>query len=191
MSLFTSQIFLESINTFGSCGKYKTTYAEAISVLINRALVQPVMIVVNQDSCSQQFASMLKNSTYTGTGNGQEPFFHVVNDSFNLLSDLSQMLYKATVQSVTTIILLCPDSLIDLTFRIAKLSAISYSNIIWVTIEYSSTINSTLAPPLLLSISLKLDIDIPIAELNKSASKVLVERAVAALGVKEQVISKQ
>ena len=148
------------------------------------------MIVVDQDSCSHQFASMLESSTYVGASIHQEPFFHFVNDSSNLLSDLSKMLYKATVKSVTTIILLCPDSLIDLILRLARSSAISYSNIIWVGIEYSSTINNVLAPPMLLSLSFELGIDFPFATLTESASRILAAKAVASLGVSEHVITK-
>ena len=151
--------------------------------------MHPVMIVVDQDSCSQQFASMLNNFTYAATGNVQEPLFHYVNDSSNLLSDLSKMLYIATVQSVTTIILICSDSLTDLIFRLARSSSISYSNVLWVSVEYSSTINNTLAPPLLLSISLKVGTDVASAALNASAIKILATKAVASLAIKENKIS--
>ena len=113
-----------------------------------------------------------------------------MNDSFNLLSDLSKMLYKATIQSATTIILLCSDSLVDLIFRLARSSAISYSNIIWVAIDYSSSINNSFAPPSMLSISLNLDVGDAIAVLNNSATEVLVVKAIASLAVKEQVITK-
>ena len=147
------------------------------------------MIAVDQDSCSNQFASMLKISTYANTDNDQEPFFHYVNDSSNLLSDLSKMLYKATVKSVVTIILLCPDSLIDLILRLARSSAISYSNIMWLGIEYSSTINNALAPPLFLSISSELGTNLPVAALAGSASRILAAKAFASLGVKEHIIT--
>ena len=150
------------------------------------------MIVVDQEPCSHQLASILKNSTSIDTGNYQEPLFHYVNDSFNLLSDLSKMLYKSTIHSATTIILLCSDSLIDLIFRLARSSAISYSNILWVTLEYSSTINYSLAPPLLLSISLKLDTEDAVkVVLNRNANKILVTKAVTSLGVKEQIITEE
>ena len=166
-------------------------YADVLVTLIYRTFVQPVMVVVDQDLHSQQLASMLKNSTNDDTGKFQGLSFHFVNYTSNLLSDLSKMLYKATVQSATTIILLCPDSLIDLVFRLARSSAISYSNVIWVGIEYSSNINSKLAPPLLLSVSLKLDTDATVALLNKSANNVLATKAVASLGLQEKVISKR
>ena len=165
-------------------------HADAISVLTYRTFVQPVMIAVDQDPCSRQFASMLKNTTYTDAGSYQVPFFHFVNDASNLLSDLSKMLYKATVQSVTTIVLLCSDSLIDLTFRLARASAISYSNVVWVAIEYSSTINNTLAPPLFLSISFKFDTHVPLAALSGSASRILAAKTVASICLNEQDMTK-
>ena len=165
-------------------------YADALATLIYRTFVQPVMIVADQDSCSHQFASILNNSSYTNFINYPEPFFHFVNDSANVLSDLSKMLYKATVESVTTIILLCSDSLIDLILRLAKASAISYPNLIWVGIEYSSAINNTFAPPLLLSISLELDTNAAaIAVLNENAERILAAKAVASMGVKEKAIT--
>ena len=158
-------------------------------MLISKTFVQPVMIVVDQDLCSHQFASMLRRSMYTAISNYQVPFFHFANDSSNLLSDLSKMLYKATVEFVATIILLCSSSLSDLNLRLAKASAISYSNILWVAIEYSSTINNTFEPPLLLSISLEFDTDDAIAILNESAERILAAKAVASLGVKENTIT--
>ena len=164
-------------------------YADVLAPLIYGTLVQPVMIVVDHDSCSHQFASMLKNSTHVNTDNHQEPFYHFVNDSSNLLSDLSKMLYKATVESVATIILLCSNSLSDLILRLAKTSAISYANIIWVGIEYSSNINNNFSPPLLLSLSLELDTDDTIDILNESAERIMAAKAVASLGVKEKTIT--
>ena len=95
------------------------------------------MILVDQDSFSNQFASMLRSPSYVNTGNYQQSSFHFVNDSSNLLSDLPEMLNKATVQFVTTNILLHSHSFSDLIFRLAKSPATTYSNIIWVDLEHS------------------------------------------------------
>ena len=148
------------------------------------------MIVVDQEPCSQRFASILKNFTYSQASNSKLPLFHFVNDSSDLLSNLSSMFYKATVKSVTTIILLCSDYLIELIFRRAISSAIPYSNILWVAIDYSSAINDTLAPSLLLSVSHRSGIDSNSAVLNNNSNKILATKAIASLAVEDKVITK-
>ena len=157
---------------------------------MRNTFVRPFMIVIDEDPCSDQFASILKNSKHTKTGDFGTPFFHSVNDSGNLLADLSNMLYKATVNSVTTIILLCSDYLTELIFRLAKVSAISHSNNIWVAIEFSSSVADTVAPSLLLSILQDLSTESSIPVLNNSANILLNAKAIASLAVKEQTVTK-
>ena len=157
---------------------------------MRNTFVKPFMIVIDEDPCSDQFASILKNSKHMKTGDFGTPFFHSVNNSRNLLADLSNMLYKATVNSVTTIILLCSDHLTELIFRLAKVSAISHSNIMWVAIEFSSVVSDTVAPSLLLSISKDFSTESSNPVLNNSANKLLNAKAIASLAVKEQTITK-
>ena len=173
---------------YSSCGKYDTIYADALKILVSKAFVREVMIVVDSDLCSRQFASILKNSTYDVAGPFGLVIFHFVNDGSNLLSDLSNMLYTATVKSVTTIILLCSDFLVELIFRLARSSAISFSNVLWVALEYSSVVDNTLAPPLFLSISKISESTLP--TLNFSANKLLATKAIASLAVEEKVFTK-
>ena len=158
---------------------------------MRKTFVKPFMIFIDEDPCSDQFASILKNSKHMKTGDFGTPFFHSVNNSGNLLADLSNMLYKATVNSVTTIILLSSDYLTELIFRLAKVSAISHSNIMWVAIEFSSSVADTVTPSLLLSILQDLstrESSIPV--LNNSANKPLNSKAIASLAVKEQTVTK-
>ena len=157
---------------------------------MRKTFVRPFMIVIDEDPCPDQFASILKNSKHMKTGDFGTPLFHNVNNSGNLLADLSNMLYQASVNSVTTIILLCSDYLTELIFRLAKVSAISHSNIIWVAIEFYSSVGDTAAPSLFLSISHGLNTESSIPVLNNSANKPLNSKAIASLAVKEGAITK-
>ena len=169
------------------CGKYKSVYAGALSLLLETMFVSQFMIVVDQDECALQFAENLRELAKNLSGS---ILTHSLDKSRELLSDISKMLYLATVNSVRTIVLLCSDYLAELVFRRARLSALEHSNILWIAVEFSSGSGNMAAPSLLLSLSLEGAVDETLPVLDASATNLLDMKAIVSQCVKEGTVTK-